>query len=213
MMKTRIICLASLLFAFGNVFADPIISVDFRGSDWDAADYSDSFTVDGVTASAQNSNEGLYHDNVDGLGIRGGADDDEIDGDELLSITLEDGYYDSHGLIDGFFLTDLFQAPDGGDGESGWVDVFLAGNALLGRFDFHMTEASANGEYWVAFGGAYEIYQLIFGSDGRSGNEYSLAGLTSTPSVPEPGTMALLGLGLLMLAVSRRRRTQGHASA
>ena len=123
------------LTASGVAFADPIVTVDFRDAAWDPADPSGgpslaTYTVGDVTANAHNGAGVLYQDAIDGLGIRGG-ENDEVDGDEWLEILIAAGHYAANELIDGVLLTDLFNAPDGGGGETGWVDVDPTNNVAV----------------------------------------------------------------------------------
>ena len=65
------------------------LDVDFREAPWADAFDKPNWTVDGVTATAAvaDVSANLYQDSTDGLGVRGG-EDDEIDGEETLKITF-----------------------------------------------------------------------------------------------------------------------------
>ena len=67
------------------------LDVDFREAPWDDADNQPNWTVGGVTAEVAGVQANLYQDSTDGLGVRGG-EDDEIDGEETLKITFADPY-------------------------------------------------------------------------------------------------------------------------
>ena len=189
------------------------IDIDFRAAPWSGADGNNPYYADGIMATAVGGLNTLYQDSNDGLGIRGG-EYDEIDGAEILQLAMDADFYDTHGLLTGLWLTDLFSDPDGsGQGESGWVVLYNAALEVIGEFFFHAQEWVANGEFYVDFGGALEAYTMEFfaaDADGNylSGNEFSVAGFTT--SVPEPGTLTLLGIGLLgmgMARVASRRRS------
>ena len=187
------------LLAFGaNANALQVdLDVDFRdGSIWSESNSSNG----GVTVSG--SPNQLYRDDQDGYGIRGG-ENDEIDRNEILIVDFDNDYYDSHGAIIGILVTDLFDAPDGsGAGESGWVEVFLLdGSSFVVRFA--QDTSDPNGEYYVDLGASYEVARFEFHASAGAGQEYSVAGFVQ---VSEPGTLAILGFGLLMIATLRRRR-------
>lgn len=205
--------LVSLVFllASGVVLATPVsLDIDFRdGSIW-GGEGGTSFSYDGITVSSDPDR--LYRDDMDGYGVLGG-EYDEIDRAEVLRIFIADSFYDSGQLLTGVLLTDLFPAPDGGsNGEAGWVSLYDAEDVLIAEFFVNAKEYHPNGEYYLDFGGAYAAATIVFSAFvdselGYTGSEFSVAGLTTT-DVPEPGTMLLLGSGLLLLSgsVARRRR-------
>ena len=206
----RTTSIATLLgLANAAAVAAPIeLDVDFRDSAVWGGQGSGSFTADGVTVSA--NGDSLYRDNVDGYGILGG-ERDEIDRDETLSVLFDAAFYaGADNWLTGVLLTDLFPSNDGGNaGESGWVRLYDGGDALIQQFFFTATSFHPNGEYYLDFGGGFNAATVQFtayvNQAGQyTGSEYSVAGFT-TVSVPEPGTLALLGAGLLLLAISRRR--------
>lgn len=167
-----------------------------------------------VTISANNPNK-LYRDNSDGFGIRGN-ENDEVDADEVLTIAFEGGWIPTF-----LGITDLFKASDGqSDGEEvvlrGFLDdilVFdLKGNAHDG-IDGGWALGSGNGEIVFILPGV-EIDYLEFHSveafdlGDESNDEFSVALIagTSPSEIPEPGALALFGLGIIGLGVAARRR-------
>ena len=201
-----------LLLVASLAYSKPVtvdLEIDFRdGKVWGGYGGT-SFSYDGITVSA-NPNA-LYRDNVDGYGILGGSEPDEIDHHELLTVWIDKSYYEKTGhLLTGVLLTDLFNAPDGGpSGEAGWVTLYDADNNILAQFFVNAIYDSSNGEYYLNFGGSYAPDRIVFTAymdpeNGYTGSEFSVAGFTV--AVNEPETLAILGLGLLMLAFSGRRR-------
>ena len=191
------------------------MDIDFRSSAWAPADGVDPYTVTytgfSVTADSTGVDAGLlYQDAIDGLGVRG-DENDEIDDYERIKIT-----FNSHQLLDGVWITDLFEANDGINGEMGRVNLY-DGGSLVDSYLFSGNDADQNnGELYVDFGGQMVTSAFFFVVNdgdkwyknvGESGdNEFSIAGFNTAP-VPEPATMMLFGLGLLGLAgVARRKK-------
>lgn len=202
--KTLFLSFAVVLIAFTSAYAIPAIgnlTVDFRTSAWSGADNQASFAVGTATAAALPAGRTLFQDNVDGLGVRGGSENDEIDQAEQIRVTFAGGKN-----LRGFWVTDLFASPDGaGDplGEHG--RIVINGGALT--IDFYGNNSDqANGEQFIDFGTDYLVTSAVFSAIGtatnNANNEFSVAGAVAAP---EPITMLLLGTGLLGLATLRRR--------
>jgi hypothetical protein len=193
------------IFLSGAVSALPIpaqLDIDFRDDAWDDANYNHAWTVVDVQAIAL-WDRLLYQDPTDGLGIRGG-EQDEINYREKLIVNL--GLAPDQGIyVSGVWITDLFEEPDGVDGEEGRVKLKLVGGQLM-YFDFSGNDADQeNGEILVDFEGTYLVDKAFFYIIGEHcNNEFSVAGFNSP--VPEPATMLLVGSGLIGLAGVGRRK-------
>lgn len=177
------------------------LAIDFRTDDWqgsDSAHNQHSYTVDGVTAIA---NPGLLfaNDSADGLGVQGG-EYDEINYGERLEIYFTGGAY-----LSGIWITDLFDSPDGVDGEEGLVTLSTDLGGVAINFYGNLAD-QANGEYYIDFGTLFYTSSAIFEPIGETfNNEFSVAGFTGAP-VPEPATLLLLGTGLVGFAGFSRKK-------
>jgi hypothetical protein len=175
------------------------------------------------------ANDGLG--NADGFGVSGnGASSysgDEIEGDERLALRFSQAV----NLL-GFNLTDFFYESEPSLGnctpqiatcynERGYFMVEFGNGTTSSWLEFNALNSATrntNGTFDIAMD-FQNVVGLLFRAPGATPDafgrspftkleEFSLAGVrVDVPTtVPEPGTMALLGLGLSGLAASRRRR-------
>ena len=108
--------------------------------------------------------------------------------------------------MSGVWLTDIFTANDGGDGEQANLQVTLSDNSVL-DFSFFGEEILGvnNGGLFGAFGAVLDVVSVVFSSTGEANDEYSVAGF-EVAAAPLPGALGFLLFGVATLGVLARRR-------
>lgn len=199
--------------------------VDFRSSTFSAANNQHSFyaNIDGIGMTIQaysvddsgnRVQASLWWDSQDGLGVRGGKENDEIDAGESILITFDETIGLSH-----VFLSDLFMNESYAGGrfdESGWYEV--DGEAVeFDAADLSDTDGDkTNGEHVLELSKIIPVNQLAFFAPKHSGgHDYSLIGFTDPPipgaelqQVPVP---PMLALSLLAFGLIARRKIVNRA--
>ena len=192
--------------------ADSIDYIDLTGPEFAAADSAADFAVtmygiDLYIEPSSNDSPLLYWDNVDGLGVRSAYKTDEIEADEILALHFMSGPVD----LDYVSLTDLFH-EDGYyeqgsyqlNGVGAWTP-FVQNNPLT------LPSPTTNGEFNLEVDTegvssiAFKAPGMMYVNNQWQGHEYSVTGI-GIYTVPEPGTLGLLGLGLAVNAAAIRRR-------
>ena len=218
----RFILLLSV-FTAGTSHAIPLVGelgIDFRTQAWAPAYGQATYSVNGVTAgaavvgglqdawAAQSTDpiqfvepNQLYQDSIDGLGVLNGFyERDEIELDETLLVL-----FDSVTALSGAWITDLFDAPDGGpNGENGALVLLLDDFSLM-NFEFTGNNSNqVNGEQYVDFLGTYNVLAASFFATDHQGDEFSVAGFVT--AVSESTSLALLIAALLGWGLFARTR-------
>lgn len=188
---------ASLALAFTATSANAGM-IDFSDPTWAGAAGNNSYTVGGVTVTANPGRATLSHDSLDGLGVnyrdRFIGEPDEIDKHEMLSVNLG-----ASTLIHKIVLHNLFSD-----------ECFIACWDERGEYRL-------DGGTWQSFTGNMagqpgmlaimvgSVAQTIdFRADRFALDDFSVKAIKA----PEPGTLALMGLGLAGLGAFRRRKAQ-----
>lgn len=169
--------------------------IDFSSPAWSGASGNSSHTVGGVTASANYGK--LSHDSSHGLGINDRdwftGTGDEVDNREKLSIDLG-----AYSFIEKIVIHNLY-ADECGFGcwdERG--EYRLDGGAWQ---TFTGTMSGSPGMLAIMVGAAAQT--IHFRADRYLKDDFSVKAVKT----PEPGTLALLGLGLAGIGAVRRRRS------
>lgn len=182
------------------------LGIDFRNGAARGGDGAPTFSRNGISVDANGAL--LYRDDTFGYGIRSG-EWDQIDQYAMLRVWFAAETFDDPGnWLSGVLLTDFFPATGGdGSGHSGRIILYADSGATIRRYLVHALDATMNGEYFLEFDSSFAPGMITSNAYMRpehdyTGSQYSVTGFTT--SVPEPGTLALLGVALLLMALQRQ---------
>lgn len=139
-------------------------------------------------------------------------------GDALLFDITGDPSITVSGLTSGFTATSTASGQSiHADGTGSWdysIDCTGCGHGtsppqFSGPLDFDVTVAGGiTPASFVKNGNSLFFATDIGGTNGKTGDVAAPTGVPVTPSVPEPASVAILGVGMFALGLIRRRRTQ-----
>lgn len=217
--------LAGALMA-NATFAAPLTpQVDFRSNVFSAADNQTSFHIVeagiGFTLEAFHADingnltaANLWWDSMDGVGVRGGWNDDEIDINDVLRITFDN----TIGLSE-IYISDLFAQQHHNGLVYDEQGQYQIDNGVTVSFDAGTLGSTAgdklNGENLITLSKVVPVNSLTFTSPNvpLAISSYSILGFTDPPlpgtnEVPVPGSIGLTVLlgGLAAVGLARRRQ-------
>jgi len=220
MKKLIVVCVVCFpLQAFAGLMVE-----DFTSSQWQSAIGSgnSSASVGGVTLTSQGGN--LTRNNSSGerggcqsgmathglacMGDGAGVGNDEItEGFNVgastgQSITIS---FDAAVNIQDVHLLDLF--GNEGSGEIAWIALTNNIAGTLTSFAPSPGNGGVGGGYWETGFTANNVTSLTLFSTGDRFSDFAVARVAYS-SVPEPGTLGILGAGMLLLGAMRRRPVQ-----
>jgi hypothetical protein len=182
-------------------------TIDFRKQIWNP-NGAGSKTVGDVTVTANPYGSKLFWSTEDGFGIDsdpGDREDDEINNNERLVITFTRPFQ-----LTGVLITDLFRETLDGITYNEIGEFRINGGEWEAFSGVETRRQNPNGEVFFSPPGIEDVWKLEFRADtfdfGGRRNDFSVALLEGSPSVPEPTSLMLMGTGLIGLATRIRRK-------